>query len=95
MVQFMQKSYYNFKKLDKLHTRINWSQSDSGPLPLISYRIRFSSDHRQTWGKWTDVGIENFYVAIRLQRKRGYVAEIVATNQLGQSDSRFFGFVAR
>ena len=85
----------SFTKIDGLHTRINWSQSDSGPLPLIDYRIRFSSDHRKTWGKWRNVGTANSYVAIRLQRKRGYVAEIVATNQLGQSTSRYFGFVAR
>jgi hypothetical protein len=85
----------SFTKIDSLHTRINWSQSDSGPLPLIDYRIRFSSDHRKTWGQWTNVGTANSYVAIRLQRKHGYVAEIVATNQLGQSQSRYFGFVAR
>jgi len=85
----------SFTKLDSLHTRINWSQTDSGPLPLIDYRIRFSSDHKKTWGKWSIVGTENSYVAIRLQRKHGYVVEIVATNQLGQSASRYFGFVAR
>jgi len=85
----------SFTKLDSLHTRIDWSQSDSGPLPLQDYRIRFSTDHRKTWGKWANVGVVNFYVAKRLQRKRGYAVEIVATNQLGQSDSRFFGFVAR
>ena len=85
----------SFTKLDSLHTRINWSQSDSGSLPLIDYRIRFSSDHKKTWGRWTNVGTANSYVAIRLQRKRGYVVEIVATNQLGQSASRYFGFVAR
>ena len=85
----------SFTKLDGLHTRINWSQSDSGPLPLIDYRIRFSADHKKTWGQWRNVGTANSYVAIRLQRKHGYVAEIVATNQLGQSASRYFGFVAR
>jgi len=85
----------SFTKLDRLHTRIDWSQSDSGPLPLIDYRIRFSSNHKKTWGKWSNVGTVNSYVAKRLQRKRGYVVELVATNQLGQSNSRFFGFVAR
>ena len=84
-----------FTKLDRLHTRIDWSQSDSGPLPLIDYRIRFSSNHKKTWGKWSNVGTANSYVAKRLQRKRGYVVELVATNQLGQSESRYFGFVAR
>ena len=85
----------SFTKIDKLHTRINWSESDSGPLPLLGYSIRFSSNHRKTWGKWTNVGLDTSYVAIRLQRKHGYVAQIVATNQLGSSPTRDFGFVAR
>ena len=85
----------SFRKINRLHTRINWSPSDSGPLPLIGYRIRFSANHKKTWGKWRNVGPHNSYVAIRLQRKHGYVAEIAATNQLGPSVSRYFGFVAR
>jgi len=85
----------SFRKINRLHTRIDWSPSDSGPLPLTGYRIRFSSDHKKTWGKWRHVGTETSYIAIRLQRKHGYVAEIVAINQLGPSASRYFGFVAR
>jgi len=85
----------SFTKVDKLHTRLNWSASDLGPLPLIGYSIRFSSDHRKTWGRWRDVGLNTSYVAIRLQRKHGYVAQIVASNQLGTSPTRDFGFVAR
>jgi len=88
-------SEVSFTKVDKLHTRINWSESDSGPLPLMGYSIRFSSNHRKTWGRWTNVGLNTSYVAIRLQRKHGYVAQIVATNQLGTSPTRDFGFVAR
>ena len=90
-----QVSRVSFSKIDGLHTKILWSASDSGPLPLQGYRIRFSSDHRRSWGRWTDVGTAQSYVATRLQRKHGYDVEIVAINQLGQSVSRYFGFVAR
>jgi N-acetylmuramoyl-L-alanine amidase len=81
-------------KVDNLRSRIDWPQSDTSPLPLIGYRIRFSGDHKKTWGEWKKLGLKNSYVFKSLQRKHRYVIEIVATNQFGQSDSRYFGFVA-
>lgn len=88
-------SRVSFKKIDALHTRLMWQRSHSGALPIDTYRIRFSSTNKATWGRWSSTGQATTYTALRLRSGHTYIAEVVAMNQLGTSPSHFFRFTAK
>ncbi len=88
-------SKISFKKIDKWHTEVSWTSGLADVLPANSFQIRSSKDRGKTWTSWSDSGSKTSFIAKRWKRKQGYLVEIIAMNQLGQSKPARLGYFVR
>ena len=88
-------SKITFKKIDKWHTQVDWTSGLTDVLPANSFQIRASKDRGKTWTSWSETGLKTRFIAKRWMRKHGYLVEIIAMNQLGQSKPARLGYFVR